>query len=220
MQEPSSPTALEELESDPASRKRFLGMLGGTAAAGMFSAVLAACGASSSSDSSTTSANEKDQPSAAGDIKILNYALTLEYVESDFYKRVDGASVFSGQQAELVRGFGRQEDEHVDALTALVRKLGGKPAARPQTHFDLNGAQATARLAASVENLGAAAYLGQVARIRSKEVLAAALSIHSVEARHAAALNEIVGQPPTPGPFARAASMDEVLAKVRPYIVS
>lgn len=220
MQEPPGPSALEELESDPASRKRFLRMLGGTTAAGLFAAVLAACGSSSSSDSATTSANEKDGPSAEGDLKIVNYALTLEYIESDFYKKVDDAGVFSGKQAELVRGFGRQEYEHVDALTAVVRKLGGKPPARPQTRFPIGGAAATAKLAADVENLGASAYLGQAARIRSREVLAAALSIHTVEARHAAALNEIIGRPPASGPFAKPSSMDEVLAKVRPYIVS
>ena len=54
------------------------------------------------------------------------------------------------------------------------------------------------RLAATIENGGAAAYLGQANRIRDKEVLAAALSIHSVEARHAATLNGLVGLPPTP----------------------
>jgi len=70
-----------------------------------------------------------------------------------------------------------------------------------------------------VENLGAAAYLGQAGRIKSKEILAAALSIHTVEGRHAAALNQVVGRTIVPdGAFARPASMDEVLSKMKPFL--
>jgi hypothetical protein len=75
--------------------------------------------------------------------------------------------------------------------------------------------------AATVENLGAAAYLGQAGRISSPEVLAAALSIHTVEARHAAALNTLVGKTVVPdGAFAKPATMDEVLPQVKPFLVS
>lgn len=75
--------------------------------------------------------------------------------------------------------------------------------------------------AASVEDLGAAAYLGQAGRITSPEVLAAALSIHSVEARHAAALNTLVSEPVTPdGAFAKPAAMAEVLKAVKPFIAN
>ena len=75
--------------------------------------------------------------------------------------------------------------------------------------------------AAAVENLGAAAYLGQAGNIMSPEVLAAALSIHSVEGRHAATLNTVLGMSVTPdGAFAKPATMDEVLAKVKPFIAS
>lgn len=70
-----------------------------------------------------------------------------------------------------------------------------------------------------MENLGAAAYLGQAGRIKSKEILAAALSIHTVEGRHAAALNQVVGRTIVPdGAFARPASMDEVLSKMKPFL--
>ena len=76
-------------------------------------------------------------------------------------------------------------------------------------------------LAATVENLGAAAYLGQAAAIESPEILAAALSIHTVEGRHAAALNTLTDQPITPdGAFAVPATMEEVLADVQPFIKS
>ena len=74
--------------------------------------------------------------------------------------------------------------------------------------------------AAKVENLGAAAYLGQATRIKSKDVLAAALSIHSVEGRHAAALNTAVGKTIVPdGAFAKPADMATVLKAAKPFIV-
>jgi hypothetical protein len=90
-----------------------------------------------------------------------------------------------------------------------------------KTTFPLNSASGVLTLAATIENAGAAAYLGQANRIRDKEVLAAALSIHSVEARHAATLNGLVGLPPTPqGSFAAPLSMEEVLTTVQQFIVS
>ena len=113
------------------------------------------------------------------------------------------------------------EQEHVDALTATVEKLGGKPK-RPKTNFDAvieGGVNMVLETAAVVENLGAAAYLGQAGRIKSKEILAAALAIHSVEGRHAAALNTVVGKTIVPdGAFAKPASMEEVLPQVKPFL--
>jgi rubrerythrin len=77
------------------------------------------------------------------------------------------------------------------------------------------------KTAAEVENLGAAAYLGQAAAIEDRGVLEAALSIHSVEGRHAAALNSLLGQTITPdGPFATPATAEEVLPEVQPFLVS
>ena len=76
-------------------------------------------------------------------------------------------------------------------------------------------------LAGTVENLGAAAYLGQAANIESPEVLASALAIHSVEGRHASALNTLLGKSITPdGAFAKPATATEVLKSVEPFIVS
>ena len=113
------------------------------------------------------------------------------------------------------------EQEHVDALTGTVEQLGGKPQ-KPRTNFDAvleGGPDMVLKTAADVENLGAAAYLGQAGRIKSKEILAAALAIHSVEGRHAAALNSVVGRTIVPdGAFAKPASMEEVLPKVQPFL--
>ena len=75
-------------------------------------------------------------------------------------------------------------------------------------------------LAGTVENLGAAAYLGQATRIESPEVLASALAIHSIEGRHAAALNTLLGESIVPdGAFAKPADAKTVLKSVEPFIV-
>lgn len=214
-------SAIEELVRDDASRKRFLKIVG-AGGAGAFSLFLAACGSSSKSKTtSAASTSSGPTPNAANDLKIANYALTLEYLETAFYADVVKSGLFKGAQLDTIKKFGSQEAQHVAALTATVKKLGGTPAAKPKTKFPLTSASSVLNLASTVENLGAAAYLGQAASIQNVEVLAAALSIHTVEARHAAALNTLLGKSIVPdGAFAKPASMTTVLAAVKPFIVA
>ena len=220
--------ALRRIESDPASRKRFLKMVG-AGGAGALALLVAACGDDEQMTSSNTGSNAGSGDSSSstssqfgsGDVGIAKYALTLEYLEADFYKQAAESGMLKGQALELGKQFGEHEQEHVDALEAMLKKLGEKPPAKPTGKFPLDSQDAILNLAATVENLGAAAYLGQADKIKDPEVLAAALSIHSVEARHAAALNAALGKPATPdGAFSKPASMDEVLKQVKPYIAS
>ena len=216
--------SMEELASDPSSRKRFLKMMGGAGAASAFAVFLAACGDDDdeASPSGNAMADQKDRAAAGRDLQIVQYALTLEHLETDFYNAVIDSGVVKNMKladtAKLIRD---AEQAHVDTLTGVVKDLGGTPT-RPKTTFDSvleGGEMMVLETAAAVENLGAAAYLGQAGRIQSKELLAAALSIHSVEARHAAALNQVVGKSIVPdGAFAKPASMDEVLPQVKPFL--
>jgi rubrerythrin len=216
--------AMRELSDDPSSRKRFLRMMGGAGAASAFAIFLAACGDDDDDGAGGTGAQtqaEKEM-SARGDLAIVQYALTLEHLETDFYNAVIDAGVIADKAlAETAMMIRDNEQEHVDALTATIKKLGGTPE-KPMTNFDAvleGGPDMVLETAATVENLGAAAYLGQAGRIQSKEILAAALAIHSVEGRHAAALNQVVGKTIVPdGAFAKPASMEEVLPKVKPFL--
>ena len=221
--EAASPeSAMRELAEDPSSRKRFLRMMGGAGAAGAFAIFLAACGDDDDDASSSAGTSTEKRKATSADLEIVQYALTLEHLETDFYNAVLDSGVIKdkalGETAKMIRD---NEQEHVDALTATVEQLGGKPM-RPKTNFDavLEGGQdMILQTAAVVENLGAAAYLGQAGRIQSKKILAAALAIHSVEARHAAALNSVVGKTIVPdGAFAKPASMEEVLPQVKPFL--
>jgi hypothetical protein len=207
--------------NDPVSRRKFMALAGGSATAAAF---LAACGGddeemATAARGSGGSSGETAQ-FGKGDVGIVNYALTLEYLEAAFYADVAKSGLFKGADLETIRKFGREEAEHVTALTGFVKQLGGKPAPKPKTEFPLDSAESVLKLAATVENVGAAAYLGQAPRIKSDAVLAAALSIHSVEGRHAAALNTLLGKSITPdGPFAKPAGAKAVLKSVEPFIV-
>lgn len=223
-------TAIEKVKNGSVSRRGLLSAAGGTVALGAF---LAACGgdddSSSNSDSSSSGtsgstgsmgADDSTAQFGEGDLGILNYALTLEYLETAFYADVVKSGLFKGSDLETIKLFGSQEADHVIALTDAVKQAGGKPAPKPKTEFPLNNAKQVLKLASTVENLGAAAYLGQAPRIKSPEVLAAALSIHSVEGRHAAALNTLLGKSIVPdGPFAKPAEAGMVLNAVQPFIV-
>jgi rubrerythrin len=213
---------VERLVRDDVDRKRFLKMAGGTGAASFTAFVLAACGSSSKS-SSTASTAAATAPTATssnnGDLAILNYALTLEYLETAFYEKVNASGLYSGKVASLLKTFGGQEKTHVEALKGTVEKLGGTPAANPNGKFPINNATQVAELAYEVENLGAAAYLGQAANIQSPEILATALAIHTVEARHAASIATLVKKSLTPdGAFAKPASMSMVMAAIKPFV--
>ncbi|MGH2926410.1 MAG: ferritin-like domain-containing protein [Solirubrobacterales bacterium] len=222
---PSADGALTRLGRDPVSRSRFLKVAGGTGVAGALSAFLAACGGSSSSSSTTSTTTSGSTASVPpqfgkGDTGILNYALTLEYLETAFYQDVVASGLFKGSDLDTIKTFGSHEAEHVAALTAAVKKIGGTPAKKPKTKFPLKDANSVLQLAATVENLGAAAYLGQAPYIQSPQILASALAIHAVEGRHAATLNTVLGKKITPdGAFAKPADSATVLKSVQPFIV-
>ena len=212
--------ALARVAGDPVSRRKFMALTGGGAAA----AFLAACGSDDEMTTTTMGGSGGGGSETAqfgkGDVGILNYALTLEYLETAFYADVVKSGLFKGADLETIRKFGAEEAQHVSALTAAVKQLGGKPAPEPKTEFPLKSAKAVLELAGTVENIGAAAYLGQAANIESPEVLASALAIHSVEGRHAAALNTLLGKSITPdGAFAKPANAKTVLESVEPFIV-
>lgn len=159
----------------------------------------------------------------AGDIDIVNYALTLEYLESAFYtealKQVKGLSAHDTRLATKIRD---DEDAHVEALIATVKQLGGKPAAKPA--FDFGGAfagpEAFLRTANVLEDTGVSAYNGAATSIRSGEVLGAAGSIVQVEARHASLIRLTRGKSPAPLAFDKASEMAAVLKAVQPFISS
>jgi hypothetical protein len=156
---------------------------------------------------------------AGSDIDILNFALTLEYLETDFYL-VKGKTVgLTGQGAHDASNFGKEEAAHVAALTELIKKAGGTPVAKPAFSFPVSTAASFLGLAYTVENLGVSAYNGAGPLLQSKSLLAAAGSIVQIEARHAAAIGLLIGKSPTPdGGFDTPKDKAQVLAAAKPLI--
>jgi rubrerythrin len=230
---PKEGSALRRLAEDDSSRKRFLKMVGGAGAAGAFTLLLAACGDDDEETEGAGDTTAPDERAAQGDLDILNYALTLEYLEATFYEAVVNSDIKPPSQevAQIVESILANEQEHVDALTATIEQMGGTPAEAPQANFEAvlkGGANKVLATAARVENVGAAAYLFEAPDIQSEDVLAAALSIHTVEARHAAAINGLAGLDFTgsdqfegtipDGAFASGADRDTVMKEIEPFL--
>lgn len=160
--------------------------------------------------------------SSMGDIDILNFALTLEYLEAAFYQEAANVPGLSGEVAGYVKTFGDQEQEHVDALTAAIGDLGGKPVKAPKVDFgDAYSSQDSfLKLAVTFEDTGVSAYNGAAPAIESKDLLATAGAIAQIEARHAATIRFAAGESPAPEAFDPTLTEDEVLKAVMPFIAS
>jgi hypothetical protein len=151
------------------------------------------------------------------DIKILNYALTLEYLEAAFYADAVSKGELSGESAIFAKLVAGHEQAHVDALK---KALGSKAGAAPKVDFkDATGKKKFLRTAMALEDTGVAAYQGQAPEIKTGAILAAAGSILAVEARHAAWVRDIIGGgagvSPAPDAFEMPKDMAAVLAVVK-----
>lgn len=156
--------------------------------------------------------------SEGGDVGILNFALTLEYLESTFYDEAKTRAKASGELKSLIALLADDEKQHVDALTATIKKLGGKPVAEPKFDFSYSDTAGFLKLAQTFEDTGVSAYNGAGPSIKSKEVLGAAGSIVQVEARHAAAIRMQNKEEPAPEAFDPALGEAQVLKAVEPFI--
>ena len=160
--------------------------------------------------------------SGGGDADIFNFALTLEYLEREFYQRALDAGVLSGAALGVVTALRDHEAAHVDAITAALQGAGATPVAKPQFTFpqDAFSSQASIlQLAATFEPVGVGAYLGAGPMIQSPDLLEAAGTIAGVEGDHVVAVNNLVGvSPPANTAFAQALTKDQVLAAVAPFL--
>jgi hypothetical protein len=177
------PSGAVEEAADRLSRRAFLGA--GAAGAAVTLGVPAV-------------ARAKDR--RAADVAILNFALTLEYLQAGFYTEAERGRALGHTGARAARILGPVERAHVAALRGA---LGGAAARRP--FLDFRGTTEAddpfLRTAVAFEDLLAAAYKEQLARIATPEYLSAAAAIHTVEARHAAWIRYLAGAPPVLAPL-------------------
>ena len=153
------------------------------------------------------------KPSAAQDAKILNFALLLEYLESAFYASAMKHAGLTGEHKRLARTVHQHEAAHVQALK---KALGSSAVKRPTFDFGaaVQSQSAFTSTAITLEDTGVQAYQGQAPFIKSNDVFKAAISIHPVEARHAAWIRNLGGMSPAPDAFNPALTKSQVLAAV------
>lgn len=155
---------------------------------------------------------------AVADVDVLNYALTLEYLEAAFYTEAVQKGALTGEAARFAAVTGNHERAHV---AFLKKALGRSAVKKPRFNFKGTTADEAKFLATAtvLEDTGVMAYAGQGPLLKTKAIVAAALSIHSVEARHAAWVRDIRGNggAPSPAPraFDQAKTKRQILAAVK-----
>jgi rubrerythrin len=154
---------------------------------------------------------------SSGDVEILNFALTLEYVEAEFYRQALELDLSSGVMA-LAQTLGTHERDHIAALKETIDVVGGTPTDEPQVSFPIRDERSFLELAQTLEETGVSAYNGAAPSIESREVLAAAGQIVQIEARHAADIRTARAEPPAPNAFDDSLEMAQVLEAVQPFI--
>ena len=152
-------------------------------------------------------------PSAAQDGKILNFALTLEFLEAEFYTQAEANGRLGATLAEFASVVGAHERAHVEFLQGA---LGGSAVSKPKFDFGntVKDEKKFARTAQVLEDTGVAAYNGQAPKL-TKETLGAAASIVAVEALHAGWIRDINRANPAPDAVDEAKSMKQILAAVK-----
>ena len=159
-----------------------------------------------------------------GDAAILGFALQLERLEGTFYAQGVDSGLFSGPALAQIAAIRDHEMAHVDALSSTLASLGAPVPPPPQLTFPPDATSSPARflgLAATLEPVGIGAYGGAAAALESKDLLAAALSIHNVECQHRVAINILNGVlPPNNLAFEPSLPFGAVVEAVAPFGVT
>jgi rubrerythrin len=184
--------------------------------------------------SSTALAHDADDDETS-DVDVLNFALTLEHLEYAFYRDLlDRFDEKDFKKAKTLNGFANRtredvrsnlkdirdhEETHVDALTEVIKELGGDPVEEACYDFGVENVDDFLTIAAVLENTGVAAYDGAIELIESADLLTTGATIATVEARHASYLNFLTDADPFPEAFDETKTKGEVLDAAGGFIV-
>lgn len=185
-------------------------------------------------------ATAEDGNSGSGDddpsnVDVLNYALTLEHLENEFYRQ--GRKDFSESELRTaetlcardegtnenvparIEAIGAHEQAHVDTLTQVIEDLGGDPVEAGCYEFGYESPSDFLNVARVLENTGVSAYTGAIHFLDADKLATAGATIATVEARHASYLNSITGTNPFPRAFDQAKTREEITEAASQFIV-
>jgi rubrerythrin len=239
-------TAAPEHEEGPSeahqrlsSRRTFLSgsakLLGGGALAlGLGAAPAFAKGNKDDDEDNKKQGGKRNNGSGVSDVDILNYALVLERLEYEFYRRylnrynesqIEGAAIFEGFGSKVrskiyqnLKRIREHEKTHVDTLKSVIKSLGGKPVGDSEYDFGVNSVKDFVATAQLLEDTGVMAYDGAIAYIHRPGLQTAGATIATVEARHASYLRLLNGEVPFPEPFDDPKAPRQVCELVDPFI--
>jgi rubrerythrin len=155
------------------------------------------------------------------DVEIVQFALLLEQLEADYYRRaLREVPDLSPPVRQLAREIATNEAQHVETLSQLAVQLSATPDEPPRFEFGdaLRSERAFLGLAQTLEDTGVSAYNGAAPLVEQDDILDAAGQIVQVEARHAALIRFERGEDITPGAFDKALSMSQIRGLAGPYI--
>ena len=215
-------------ESAQTSRRKFLAGSAAALAGGALMAVPGAAFAKGDDD------DDGKKPGRVSDVDILNYALVLERLEYEFYRRylnrfserqIEGAAIFDGF-GNKVRGkiyqnlvrIRNHEETHVETLKKVIKSLGGKPVGDSEYDFGVKNVADFVATAQVLEDTGVSAYDGAIAYIHRPGLQTASATIATVEARHASYLRLLNGKVPFPDAFDEPVAPRKVCEAVDPFI--
>jgi len=156
------------------------------------------------------------------DLDILNYALTLEHLETEMYKQIVASGKLTGDEQGYATQFGAHEAAHVTALTQTIQKLSGTPvAAQAKYNFPaFDTRDNIVKFLVTIEDLGAGAYLAAAGEVQNPDVLTAAVQIHNIEGEHASIWRRQAKMTPVAGAFAAPVAKADVLKAAAPILGS
>ena len=156
-----------------------------------------------------------------GDAAILQFAYLLEQLEGTFYDLGVDSGLFRSTFLDQIAVIRNHEFAHVDAIAATLEDLGEDVPAVPEFTYPDSAFASPAgflKLAATFEPVGIGAYQGAAPALQSKEILAAAISIHNAECQHRCAINIMnLIVPPNDLAFEEALPLEDVQAAVEPF---
>lgn len=155
------------------------------------------------------------------DIRVLQYTLTLEYIESALFRDALKIAALSGEVRRLVTELRDQEVQHVDALRATISEAGGRPNDRPRVDFAgaLDAEASFLKLANTLQDTAVSAYNGAAPQLENEDFVAAFASYAQIEGRHAALVRVARERSPAPLPLDKASNQQAVQQAIGPFTI-